>query len=277
MGVGVGPPGSAGAHLSMSGPTEVPRGAWRGGGRQGRVQLGAAGIPARLPVPDPSAALLLGGWRAGPVQPTTQEEHAHRDPRRDPHSPHTETSGHASLPATACPGIPSSRGHQRPGHGTRPSPSPSPPGTGRHQSCTSHSRAPHPPCCKVRGRSEEGPTELSQSQCPRQHPPNLLKEGPHSKRGVLSAGVLLHSPAVSPSPQMYLSRPHRGCPTAAGRPQPPGATHMRKGHQAGRGSERRLGLRAEAGTQSGGWLCSNSRRCQLGELRCGARGRPSPA
>lgn len=73
-----------------------------------------------LPAPQPSAALLLGdGGRASA---------AHRSggacpqrPRRDPHSPHTETSGHGGLPATACP---ASWGHRWPGHRTRPSPSP---------------------------------------------------------------------------------------------------------------------------------------------------------
>lgn len=223
-----------------SGPKDVPRGAQRGGGRQGRVQPGAAGIPARLPVPDPSAALLLGGWRAGPAQPTIQEEHAHRDPHRDLHSPHTETSGHESLPATACPGLPSSGGTG--GLVIGPSPAPAPQEQAGIRAGPHTTMPPTHPAAKCGEGRKRAPLRSNSLSAPCQHRPNLLKEGPQSKQGVLSAGVLLHSLAVSASPRMRLSRPHKSCPTAAGRPQPPGATHMRRGRQASRGSERRPGL-----------------------------------
>lgn len=92
------------------------------------------------------------------------------------------------------------------------------------------------------GSVGRGPRRDLSLSGPCQRWPNLLKEGPQSKRGVLAAGVLPHRLAVSPSPRLRLSRPHRGCPTAAGRAQPQGATHTRRGRQAGRGSEWKPGL-----------------------------------
>ena len=119
---------------------------------------------------------------------------------------------------------------------------PSPPGTGRHQSWTPHFRVPRPPCCLVRGGSEKAPPSNARPQWPPPAPAQPDEGGGTIKAGVLATDVWLHSPAVSPSPRMNLSRPHRGYPIAAGRAQPRGATRTRRGCQAGRDSGQRLGL-----------------------------------
>lgn len=99
------------------------------------------------------------------------------------------------------------------------------------------------------GSIGRGPRRDLSLSGPCQHWPNLLKEGPQSKRGVLAAGVLPHRLAVSPSPRLRrlpfpptapVSSP-QGLSNRSGQGPAPGS------HPHEEGASGRPGLRVEAG------------------------------